>query len=67
MRKNRKQQKNKDSQLNLFDRLKEKPAESTTSGIGQSSTTGAGLLSLLERERTLTINIMERIVEYYNH
>lgn len=65
MRKNREQQKNTNSQqLELFDRLKYKPVESTTGGTGKGVTMGDELLSLLERERALTSNIMERIVEY---
>ena len=66
MRKNRKQQKNQTSQLNIFDRMEEKPDENTTSGIGKSSTTGDELSSLLERERALTENIMERIIDHVN-
>jgi RNA-directed DNA polymerase len=66
MRKNRKQQKNGSSQLSLLDGLKEKPVEYTIGGIGQYSTTGGELSSLLERERALTENIMERIVDHVN-
>src|SRR3990172_370954 len=66
MRKDRKQQKNKTSQLNLFNRLGETPVENTISGIGKGSTAGEELISLLERERTLTTDIMERIVEHVN-
>jgi RNA-directed DNA polymerase len=44
----------------------EKPAESTASGTGKGNTAVEELISLLERERTLTENIMERIVDYVN-
>lgn len=67
MRKNRKQRKNGNNyQLELFDKLMERPAESLTSGTGKGITKGVELLSVLERERALTSNIMERIVDYGN-
>ena len=70
MHKNRKQQKNS-HQIELFgkeriDKLMDKPAESKTGGNGKEITVGVELLSLLERERALTENIMERIVDYVN-
>jgi len=65
MRKNRKQQKN-NRQVELFDKLMKKPAESTTGGTGKGITAGDELLSLLERERALRSSIMERIVDYVN-
>ncbi len=70
MRKNRKQQKNS-HQIELFgkeriDKLMDKPAETKTGGTGKEITSGVELLSLLERERALTENIMERIVDYVN-
>ena len=72
MRKNRKQRKNRNSyQMELFSRrpaenLKDKPVELPTGGTGKEATTGDELLSLLQRERARTINIMERIVDYVN-
>lgn len=60
-------QKNRDSrQLELFDCQKKRPEESKTGGIGKEILSGVELLSRLERERTLTSNILERIVEYVN-
>jgi len=67
MRKSRKQQKNRNSgQIDLFEKLKEKPVESTTGRTGKEINIAVELLSRLERERTLTTNIMERIVGYVN-
>ena len=62
MRRNRKQQKNRE-QIELFDN---NLAESTANGIGQGTGGGVELLSLLERERALTSEIMERIADYVN-
>jgi retron-type reverse transcriptase len=67
MRKSRKQQKNRNSgQIDLFDKLQEKPEESTTGVTGKEIPKAVELLSRLERERTLTPNIMERIIDYVN-
>jgi len=71
MRKNRKQQKNS-HQIELFTKEKivgnmmDKPVESKAGGTGKEITVGLELLSLLERERALTEEITERIVEYVN-
>ena len=70
MRKNRKQQKNR-HQIELFPKgqvnnLMYKPEESKTGGTGKEIGSGSELLSVLERERALTENIMERIVDYVN-
>jgi RNA-directed DNA polymerase len=62
MRKNRKQQKNKE-QIELFDG---NLYRSTINGIEAETGTGGELLSLLERERALTSKIMERIADYEN-
>lgn len=62
MRKNRKQQKNKE-QIELFDR---NLYNSTSNGIESEADAGDELLSLLERERTSTSEIMERIADYVN-
>lgn len=51
--------------MNLFT-LEGKPVEQTISGLGTDRATGDELLSLLERERALTENIMERIVDHVN-
>ena len=67
MRKGRVQRKNKNScQLELFDRLRGKPAGLPPSGTGEGKTVGAELSSQLERERALTSTILERIVAYGN-
>jgi RNA-directed DNA polymerase len=67
MRKDRKQQKNRDSQLNLFSRLGGKPEDrKTPTYTEKEGQAGEELHSLLERELTLTENIMERIVDYQN-
>ena len=70
MRKNGKQRKNK-NQLDLFrirriEKTAEEPTGRTSGGTGKGKPVGVELLSLLERERTLTENIMERIVDYVN-
>lgn len=52
--------------MEMFDWHMEKPAESRTSGTGERVITGVEMLSLLERERTLTTNLMERIVDHAN-
>jgi len=52
--------------MELFDRPKGKPMDGTASGTGEVKPTGDELFSRLERERALTINIMERIVDYGN-
>ena len=67
MRKNRKQRKNENRwQLELFERREGKSVESPTDGIGKGINTEVELLSRLERQRTLTENILERIVDYGN-
>jgi group II intron reverse transcriptase/maturase len=51
--------------MNLF-KGSGKPKEDTVSGTGKDSTIGDELLSILERERALRTEIMERIVEHVN-
>lgn len=63
MRKSGKQQKNK-NQINMFNWRK--PVQETTGVSGEENETGDELQSLLERERALTTNILERIVEQVN-
>ena len=66
MRKDSSQQKNeKWEQLKLFTKTGE-PAGDQTSGTGKISGTGVELFSRLEQQRTLTVNILERIVDYGN-
>jgi RNA-directed DNA polymerase len=70
MRKSGKQRKNK-NQLDLFrkgriEKISEEPTGRTSGGIGKGKPVGVELLSLSERERTLTEDIMERIVDYVN-
>lgn len=66
MRKDSSQQKNeKWEQLRLFTNTGE-PAGDQTSGTGKVAGSGVELFSRLEQQRTLTVNILERIVEYGN-
>jgi RNA-directed DNA polymerase len=66
MRKDSSQQKNeKWEQLMLFTSRGE-PAGDQTSGTGKITGSGVELFSRLEQQRTLTVNILERIVEYGN-
>ncbi len=66
MSKNRKQQKKEeDEQLSLFEGFN-KPAMSTTGGNGKGTDTGVELLSELERQRILTGNLLEEVVDYRN-
>ena len=66
MSKSRKRQKNNKSQMELFDSTGRNPESVTTDGIGVGQTMGVELLSRLERQRTLTSNIMEEVVDYVN-
>ena len=52
-------------QLSLFDALN-KPAIFPTGGTGERNLTGAELLSQLERQRILTGNLLEAVVDYGN-
>ena len=64
MRKDSTQQKNeKWEQLRLFTKTGE-PTGDQTSGTGKINGTGVELFSRLEQQRSLTGNILERIVEY---
>lgn len=66
MRKDKMQQKNTASeQLTLFTR-KGTPAIGEASGTSSSNETGVELSSRLEQQRSLTENILERIVDYGN-
>lgn len=66
MSKNRGQQKNPEvKQLRLFDHLNE-PILDPTGGTGSETTIGVELLSQLERQRILTGNLLESVVEYGN-
>jgi len=67
MCKNRRQQKNtKSQQLELFRREAKRPDQFPDGGTVRGNDPGVELLSRLERERTLTTNILERIVDYGN-
>jgi group II intron reverse transcriptase/maturase len=66
MRKDRKQQKNRDGkQLNLFVYQGE-PAADPTGGTGMDNMSGGELSSRLEQQRALTEDILERVVAYGN-
>jgi len=66
MRKDSNQQKNeKWEQLRLFTKTGE-PAGDQTNGTGKISGSGVELFSRLEQQRSLTVNILERIVDYGN-
>jgi RNA-directed DNA polymerase len=67
MRKSKGQQKNEPSQqLNLFTWQAGELTGTPTGGNGTESLNRVELLSLLERQRTLTENLIERIVDYGN-
>jgi RNA-directed DNA polymerase len=67
MRKSEKRQKNSPVvQLELFNRRTGEPALTPEGGTDTGSITGVDLLSLLENQRTLTLNLIERIVDYEN-
>ena len=67
MRKGKEQQKNQTSrQLKLFSMQAGELSGIPTGGTGTVSLTRVELLSLLEKQRTLTENLLERIVDYGN-
>jgi group II intron reverse transcriptase/maturase len=67
MRKGKEQQKNETNrQLKLFTMQAGGLAGIPTGGTGTERLTRVELLSLLERQRTLTENLLERIVDYGN-
>ncbi len=53
-------------QMELFGRFGEELTGGTAGGIGDGPLVRAEFLSVLERQRTLTENLMERIVDYVN-
>ena len=66
MRKDREQQKKERvKQLDLF-KDHDKPAEQPEGRTGGKALTGAELSSQLERQRTLTTNVLEAIAGYSN-
>jgi group II intron reverse transcriptase/maturase len=66
MRKDKEQQKNETGkQIKLFTQ-KGEPAGGDVDGIDSANDTGVELSSRLEQQRTLTENILERIVDYAN-
>jgi len=67
MRKREEQQKNQEGyQLRLFDKQTNAPCHDTDSGTISGQDKGVEDLSQLERQRTLTTNILEEVVEYVN-
>lgn len=67
MRKSEERQKNEPArQLELFESRMGELTGSPTSGTGKEPLNRVELLSLLERQRTLTCNILEEIVDYGN-
>lgn len=67
MRKDKRQQKNPESkQLKIFNMQCLEPASSLTDGISKGVGSGVELFSRLEKQRTLTENILEKIVDYGN-
>jgi RNA-directed DNA polymerase len=67
MRKSKEQQKNETSrQLKLFTMQAGELTGAPTGGTGTERLNRVELLSLLERQRTLTENLLERIVDYGN-
>jgi hypothetical protein len=67
MRKSEEQQKGSpDRQMKLFEWREGELTGGTTGGTGEGPLDRAELLSVLERQRTLTEDLMERIVDYVN-
>jgi len=67
MRKSKMQQKNETSQqMKLFDWRAVELTGEVAGGIGRQPLNRDELLSILERQRTLTVNLIERIVDYGN-
>ena len=66
MRKDKKQQKNRSGQQLEFFRPTGEPAKPTTDRISENSSTGEALFSRLERQRSLTENLLDKIVDYEN-
>ncbi len=67
MRKSKMQQKNEAShQMKLFDWRAVELTWEVTGGTGRQPLNRDELLSVLERQRTLTVNLIERIVDYGN-
>jgi RNA-directed DNA polymerase len=66
MRKDKMQQKNQgNKQLKLFEPVV-RPDVKPSSGTGRDNVTGVELSSRLEQQRSLTLDILERIVDYGN-
>jgi len=67
MRKDKGHQKNPEGkQLKIFNMQTLEPAVSLTDGISKGEESGDELSSRLERQRTLTENLLEKIVDYGN-
>jgi RNA-directed DNA polymerase len=66
MRKDKKQQKKRPGpQLEIFSPTGE-PAKPTTDRISENTSTGEAMFSRLERQRSLTENLLDKIVDYEN-
>ena len=66
MRKDKKQQKNRSGQQLEFFRPTGEPTKPTTDRISENSSRGEALSSRLERQRSLTENLLDKIVDYEN-
>ena len=67
MRKDKMQQKNQgNKQLKLFEPVV-RPDVKPSSGTGRDNMTGAELSSRLEQQLSLTVDILERIVDFYRY
>lgn len=66
MRKNKKQQKNRSVQQLEFFRPTGEPVKPATDRISENASIGEALFSRLERQRSLTENLLEKIVDYEN-
>jgi len=67
MRKDKRHQKNPEGkQLKIFNMQNLEPAGSLTEGISKGDSLGDELTSRLEKQRTLTENLLEKIVDYGN-
>jgi len=66
MRKDKKQQKNRSGQQLEFFSPTGEPSKPITDRLRENSSTGEALFSRLERQRSLTENLLDKIVDYEN-
>jgi RNA-directed DNA polymerase len=66
MRKDKKQQKNRPAQQLEFFSPTGEPAKAITDRISENTSIGEALFSRLERQRSLTENLLDKIVDYEN-